>query len=121
MDRDVALAAVKSWHGALDIVDESFRKDKEFVLAAVIIDGLKILGVDKSFLKDKEVVIEALKQVAEKEIRVKKENDVDPLMTSKDKENASNFYPVRLFLDELNLDEDLKKDPEILKIVKLLN
>ena len=59
--------------------------------------------------------------MAEEEIRIKKENDADPLMTSQDKENASKFYPVRSFFDLLNLDEDLKKDPKILKIVGLLN
>ena len=42
-------------------------------------------------------------------------------MTEEDNENASNFFPVKFFFDKLNLDEDLKKDPEILKIVGLLN
>ena len=59
--------------------------------------------------------------MADEETKIKKENDADPLMTEKDKENASNFFPVKFFFDQLNLDEHLKKDPEILKLVGLLN
>ena len=59
--------------------------------------------------------------MADEERKIKKENDVNPDFTEKDKENASNFFPVKFFFDQLNLDEHLKKDPEILKLVGLLN
>ena len=42
--------------------DESFNKDKEFVVALVKKDGFALEFVDESFAKDKEVVLAAVQQ-----------------------------------------------------------
>ncbi len=61
-DREMVLAAVKQNETTLHYVDESFKKDQEIVLVAVKRCGNMLHHVDESFKKDREIVLAAVKQ-----------------------------------------------------------
>ena len=61
-DKEIVLAAVKQDGGALQYADDSFKKDKEIVLIAVKNNGLALEYADDSLKKDKEIVLIAVKQ-----------------------------------------------------------
>ncbi len=63
-DREIVLAAVKQdGYNALYKADESFKKDRKIVLAAVKQDGYNALyKADESFKKDRKIVLAAVKR-----------------------------------------------------------
>ncbi len=62
-DREIVLAAVKQdGYNALYKADESFKKDRKIVLAAVKRDGSALYIADESLKKDREIVLAAVKK-----------------------------------------------------------
>ena len=66
-DREVVLAALSEHVFAIedDDTDDSFKKDKGFVIEALSINGCVLEFIDDSFKKDKEIVMQAIKQNGE--------------------------------------------------------
>jgi len=66
-DREVVLAALLEHVFAIedDDTDDSFKKDKGFVIEALSINGCVLEFIDDSFKKDKEIVMQAIKQNGE--------------------------------------------------------
>jgi predicted RNA-binding protein (virulence factor B family) len=60
-DREFVLEAVKNNGYALEYADESLKNDREVVLEAVKNHGNALHYADESFRKDREVVLEAVK------------------------------------------------------------
>ncbi len=61
-DKEIVLAAVKQNGEALKYASESLQKDKEIVLAAVKQKGWALLYASESLKKDKEIVLTAIRQ-----------------------------------------------------------
>jgi len=90
----------------LESADDSLKKDKEFVLAAVRIDGLALKFADDSLKKDKEVVLAALLHSYGEAIRyaddsLKKDKEV--VLAAIKQWGAALYYA----------DDSLKKDKEV--------
>ena len=64
-DKEIVLAAVKQDGGALEFADDSLKKDKKIVLAAVKQWGGALQYADDIFKKDKDIVLEGAKTVGE--------------------------------------------------------
>ena len=105
-DRDEVLSEVKQNGRAFEYVDESFKIDKEIVLAAVKQDGFNLYFADESLLKvARENVILAVKNsvIALKHADESLTKDREIVMAAV-KQNGSALYFA---------DETLKKDKEI--------
>ncbi len=61
-DREIVLATVQQNGWALIQADESFKKDREIVLTAVKKSGTTLQFADESFKKDREIVLAAVQQ-----------------------------------------------------------
>ena len=59
-DKEVVLAAVQNFGHNLEYADKSFRKDREVVLAAIKNYGRALNYADDSLKKDKEIVLAAV-------------------------------------------------------------
>ncbi len=61
-DREIVLAAVKQEGLALKLVDETLKKDREIVLVAVQQSGYALQYADETLKKDREIVLAAVQQ-----------------------------------------------------------
>ncbi len=110
-DREIVLAAVKQDGSALYKADESFKKDRKIVLAAVKRDGSALYIADESLKKDREIVLAAVKQDGEAlqyaDESLRKDREI---VLAAVKQNAWSF--------RFALDKSLKKDQEIMLAIQ---
>ena len=107
-DKEIVLAAVKQDGSVLEFADDIFKKDKEIVLAAVKQDGGALQYADDIFKKDKEIVLEAVKASG---YTLQYADD----SLKKDKEIV--LAAVKQYANALeHADDSLKKDKEIVLI-----
>ena len=137
-DREVLLAALSEHVFAMDDddTDDSFKKDKDFVIEALSINGCVLEFIDNSFKKDKEIVMQAIKQNGEafEYADESLKNDKDFVLSAVSIDGNSVLYhssesfkndkevvlaaikqnPNALY----NASDELQNDPELKKIVE---
>ncbi|EFC38831.1 predicted protein [Naegleria gruberi] len=61
-DREFVLETIKKHGSALEYADESLKQDREFILTAVKTNGNSFRYIDEKFKKDREIVLEGFKE-----------------------------------------------------------